>query len=132
MTADTLVPRAPSSDVATLAARLQAAVPDVAVTDAAWSEAYDPYYYGRSADGPRLPGIRGRFADPVETWVYIDPADRRIDFAFWYNRRPLWDIGLIALSLGGLASGGIGLWVGARRISRVVRRGRRRAATAHD
>ena len=123
LTADTLVPRAPSSDVATLVARLQAAIPDVAVTDAAGLEAYDAYYYGRGADGPPLPVIRVRFADPLETWVYIDPADLRVtgsvhrysrrerwlfnglhslDFAFWYDRRPLWDIGLIALSLGGL------------------------------
>ena len=151
--ADTLVPRAPSPDVAALAARLQAAIPNVAVTDAAWLEAYDAYYYGRGADGPPLPVIRVRFADPLETWVYIDPADLRVaesvhrysrlerwlfnglhslDFAFWYDRRPLWDIGLIALSLGGLASSGIGLWVGAGRISRAVRRGLRRAATAYD
>ena len=82
--------------------------------------------------GIQLPVIRVRFADPLETWVYIDPADLRVagsvhrysrlerwlfnglhslDFAFWYDRRPLWDIGLIALSLGGLASSGIGLWV---------------------
>ena len=48
-----------------------------------------------------------------------------LDFAFWYDRRPLWDIGLIALSLGGLASSGIGLWVGAGRIRRAIARGRR-------
>ena len=123
------------------------------MTDAARLEAYDAYYYGRGADGPPLPVIRVRFADPLETWPYIDPAGLRVagsvhrysrlerwlfnglhslDFAFWYDRRPLWDIGLIALSLGGLASSGIGLWVGAGRISRAVRRGRRRAATAHD
>ena len=151
--ADTLVPRTPSPDVTVVAARLQAAIPDVAVTDAARLEAYDAYYYGRGPDGPPLPVIRVRFADPLETWVYIDPADLRVagsvhrysrlerwlfnglhslDFAFWYDRRPLWDIGLIALSLGGLASSGIGLWVGAGRISRAVRRGRRTTATAHD
>ena len=95
-------------------------MPDVSVTDAAPLEAYDRYYYGRGAEGPPLPVIRVRFADPLETWVYVDPADLRVvgsmhrfsrlerwlfnglhslDFAFWYDRRPLWDAGMIALSL---------------------------------
>ena len=147
LAADTLAPRAPSTDPDALVARLRAALPDIPVTDAARLETYDAYYYGRGADGPPLPVIRVRFADPLETWVYIDPADLRVagsvqrysrlerwlfnglhslDFAFWYDRRPLWDIGLIALSLGGLASSGIGLWVGAGRIRRAIDRGRRR------
>ena len=147
LAADTLAPRAPSTDPDAVVTRLREALPDVPVTDAARLEAYDAYYYGRGADGPPLPVFRVRFADPLETWVYIDPADLRVagsvqrysrlerwlfnglhslDFAFWYDRRPLWDIGLIALSLGGLASSGIGLWVGAGRIRRAIDRGRRR------
>ena len=89
--------------------------------------------------------MRVRFADPLATWLYIDPAAARIvqavhrygrlerwlfnglhslDFAFWYDRRPLWDAGLIALSLGGLASSGIGLWIGAGRIRGALARRR--------
>ena len=148
LAADTLAPRAVSPAVDTIVARLQATLPDVAVADAARLDAYDAYYYGRGADRPPLPVIRVRFADPLETWIYVDPADLRItgsvhrysrlerwlfnglhslDFAFWYDRRPLWDIGLIALSLGGIASSGIGLWVGAGRVKRAIWRRTRRA-----
>ncbi len=45
-----------------------------------------------------------------------------LDFAFWYDRRPLWDVGLIVLMLGGLASTGIGVWLGAGRIRRALAR----------
>ena len=151
LAADTLAPRAVSPAVDTIVARLQATLPDVAVADAARLDAYDAYYYGRGADRPPLPVIRVRFADPLETWIYVDPADLRItgsvhrysrlerwlfnglhslDFAFWYDRRPLWDIGLIALSLGGIASSGIGLWVGAGRVKRAIWRRTRRAPGA--
>ena len=74
-----------------------------------------------------------------QTWVYIDPAMSRIvsqvhrssrverwlynglhslDFAFWYNKRPLWDIGMIVLLLGGLATSSIGLFLGIKRVRR--------------
>ena len=65
--------------------------------------------------------LRVKFDDPLETWVYVDPALGQLvasihrlhrverwlynglhslDFGFWYDRRPLWDIGMILLSLG--------------------------------
>ena len=56
----------------------------------------------------------------LERWLFNGPHS--LDFAFWYDRRPLWDIGVITLMLGGLASSGIGLWVGAGRIRRAVGR----------
>ena len=83
-----------------------------------------------------------KFADPDRTWVYVDPEvsqvvarihklDRverwiynglhSLDFSFWYNRRPLWDIGVLTLMLGGLASSAIGLWLGIRRLRRGVK-----------
>jgi hypothetical protein len=83
-----------------------------------------------------------KFADPDQTWVYVDPEvsqvvarihklDRverwiynglhSLDFSFWYNRRPLWDIGVLTLMLGGLASSAIGLWLGIRRLRRGVK-----------
>ena len=49
-----------------------------------------------------------------------------LDFAFWRDRRPLWDVGLIALSAGGLASSGIGLWMGLGRVRRAFGRMRAR------
>ena len=143
LAADTLAPRSASPDPDALVERLRLELGDVPVTDAARLETYDAYYYGRGADSPPLPVIRIRFADPLQTWVYIDPADLRVaasvhrysrlerwlfnglhslDFAFWYDRRPLWDIGLIVLMLGGLASTGIGVWLGAGRVRRALGR----------
>ena len=91
--------------------------------------------------------VRVKFGDPAATWVYIDPATGQVmstvprlsrverwaynglhslDFSFWYNRRPLWDVGMIVLLLGGLASSCFGLVMGVKR----VRRGTGRLVTA--
>ena len=143
LAADTLTPRRQPISIAALSARLRAALPGVAIADAVQIEAYDAYYYGRGTDRPPLPAVRVQFADPMKTWVYVDSRTGRIasivhryerlerwlfnglhslDFAFWYERRPLWDIGVIVLMLGGLASSGIGLWVGAGRVRRAIGR----------
>jgi hypothetical protein len=97
-------------------------MPGVPVADAAWLTEYDGYYYDSSASRP-LPVLRVRYADPQETWLYLDPTRggvvqrsekvtrlRRwlyqglhsLDFPAIYFRRPLWDVVVIALSLGGL------------------------------
>ena len=89
--------------------------------------------------------MRVRFADPLGDLALHRPGSRpdragsprygglehwlfnglhSLDFAFWYDRRPLWDISLIALSLGGLASSGIGLWIAAGRIRDALARRR--------
>ena len=125
-----------------LLARLTAAVPEAPVVESVLLDEYDSYYYSRGRQTP-LPVLRVKLADPGETWLYIDPGLSRVlasgqrlnrverwlfnglhslDFAFWHDRRPLWDIGVIALSLGGLASSGIGLWVGLRRVRRAIGR----------
>ena len=39
-----------------------------------------------------------------------------LDFAFWYHKRPLWDIGVIVLLLGGLGTSLLGLYFGLRRL----------------
>ena len=100
----------------------RAAMPGIAVADATWLRRYDAYYYDR--DGLRsLPVLRVRYKDPQRTWLYFDPARGTIvlkeerlsrvnrwlyhglhslDFPFLYYRRPLWDILVIALSLGGI------------------------------
>jgi hypothetical protein len=99
----------------------KAAMPGVPMEDAAWLSEYDAYYYDQDGVRP-LPVLRVRYADADATWLYLDPAlgtltkmDRggrwnrwlyhglhNLDFPFWYYRRPLWDIVMIGLSLGGL------------------------------
>ena len=91
-----------------LVERLRTALPAIPVAGATLIESYDGYYYGRGHDRPPLPVVRIRFADPLETWIYVDPAVGRImlnvhrysrlerwlfnglhslDFTFWYGRR---------------------------------------------
>ena len=141
--AGTLAPRRSTVDTGELAGRLRAALPAAPMTDAVRLDEYDAYYYGRGAGRPPLPVVRVRFADPMRTWIYVDATTARIvhtvnrygrlerwlfnglhslDFAFWYDRRPLWDVGLIVLMLGGLASTGIGVWLGAGRVRRALGR----------
>ena len=97
----------------------------VPVVDAIWLRDYDSYYYARSRGDLALPVLRVRFADPQRTWLYLDPGRGAIvrkeerlsrlnrwlyhgfhsfDFPFLYGRRPLWDIVMLALSAGGVAS----------------------------
>ena len=147
--AETLALRKEPFSTESLLKRLTAAVPGVRVVDSELLDRYDAYYYARGYSRERqapLPVLRVKFGDPMETWVYVDPALGRVvarehrftrverwlfnglhslDFAFWYDRRPLWDVGVIALSLGGLASSGIGLWIGCGRIRRALGRWKR-------
>src|SRR5690606_5249052 len=126
-----------------IVARLREALPpDIRIVGETRLDAYDAYYYSRGGRAP-LPVLRVELDDPLETWVYVDLRTSRIvahvhrwnrlerwlfnglhslDFAFWYDRRPLWDIGMILLSLGGLVLSAIGLAYGARRTARVVTR----------
>ena len=103
---------------------------------------YDSYYYSRQQLTP-LPVLRVKFADPGETWFYIDPSNSAMlsqvtrlsrverwlynglhsfDFPVFYDMRPLWDIAMIVLLLGGLASSSIGLVLGFSRVARGARR----------
>jgi hypothetical protein len=98
------------------------AMPGVAIQDEVWLSGYDSYYYDRDAR-LRLPVLRVRFADPPETWLYLDPArgviirkeERRsrinrwlyrglhsLDFPWLYRQRPVWDVVVFLLSAGGL------------------------------
>jgi hypothetical protein len=120
-----------------LVARLEAAVPEAAIRDWELLQGYDSYYYSRAGQLP-LPVLRVRFEDPAETWVYADPEMSQmlgalprlarlerwlynglhsLDFAFWYNSAA-WDVGMIVLLLGGLATSTIGLLVGLGRVKR--------------
>jgi uncharacterized iron-regulated membrane protein len=122
-------------------ARLQDAVPDERAASWDLLSEYDSYYYSRGRQTP-LPVLRVKFSDPAETWVYIDPEMGQVlaeihrlnrverwlysglhnlDFRFLYETRPLWDVVMIVLSLGGLASSAIGVVIGVRRIRRGLR-----------
>ena len=102
-----------------LAAR---AMPGAHIVDIARLDDYDSYYYDRQRELP-LPILRVRFDDPQRTWLYVDPGRgvilrkeerltrlnrwlyhglHSLDFPFLYYRRPLWDIVVITLSIGGV------------------------------
>ena len=134
-------------DADAVLAAARAAMPGTAVDDAVWLEEYDAYYYDR--DGARLlPVLRVRYNDPPRTWLYLAPQrgvivrkEERLsrvnrwlyhglhsfDFPFLYYRRPLWDVVVIVLSVGGIvlsASTMVQAW---RRLRRHARRVARRA-----
>jgi hypothetical protein len=116
----------------------RAAMPDIAMRDAVWLDDYDGYYY--DARGSRtLPVLRVRYDDPVETWLYLDPKRggivqrsestsrlRRwlyqglhsLDFPALYFKRPLWDVVVIGLSLGGIVLSVVSLLPAWRRLRR--------------
>jgi hypothetical protein len=118
------------------------AVPSAKITDSTLLTRYDEYYYDRTG-GRALPVLRVRYDDPEETWMYLDPTrgsialvvrskDRlnrwlyhglhSLDFPFLYSRRPAWDVVVIALSLGGIASAGTSLVPAWRRLRRHAQR----------
>ena len=124
-----------------------AAMPGVAIRDAVWLREYDAYYYNQDGNRP-LPVLRVRYADQAATWLYLDPSlgtmmrqDRggrwnrwlyhglhNLDFPFLYYRRPLWDVVMIGLSIGGLALSATTLVPSWRRLVRHWRRFRSAAA----
>ncbi|MGH9200546.1 MAG: hypothetical protein ACRD2A_04840, partial [Vicinamibacterales bacterium] len=125
-----------------LLARVSGALPGTPIVESEVLSTYDSYYYSRDGLAP-LPVLRVKLGDPERTWLYIDPRmsqlvgrvhrlDRverwlynglhSLDFSFWYYKRPLWDVGMILVSLGGLATSAIGLFVGFKRVLRGVGR----------
>ena len=104
--------------------------------------AYDSYYYDRaSKDGPTrpLPVLRLQYDDPARTALYIDlqtaePVYRShrlnrtirwlyngfhsLDFGAFYRARPLWDVVVILLLLGGTLVSLLGAILGYRHIRR--------------
>jgi hypothetical protein len=121
-----------------LLGRVRGALPGTDVSSSEMLATYDSYYYSREGLAP-LPVLRVKLNDPESTWLYIDPRMSRLvgrvhrldrverwlynglhslDFSFWYYRRPLWDVGMILLSLGGLASSAVGIMMGLKRVLR--------------
>ena len=116
------------------------AMPGVPIQDQTWLHEYDNYYYSRDSVRP-LPVLRVRYADAQSTWLYLDPHRGSIsryerlgrlnrwlyhglhslDFPFMYYRRPLWDIVVIVLSIGGIALSATTLWPAFRRLLRHCR-----------
>jgi uncharacterized iron-regulated membrane protein len=150
--AETLAVRERPVPVETLLARLAAALPDQRIVEHELLTEYDNYYYSRASLTP-LPVLRVKFADPAESWVYIDPEMGQVlssvsrmarlerwlysglhnlDFFSWHTRRPLWDIAMIVLCLGGLASSTIGTVLGFRRVLRGAARLPRALVPAAD
>jgi hypothetical protein len=136
--ARTLTARTEPFATETLVTRLRAAAPGANIVSQEVLTDYDSYYYSRNRQAT-LPVLRVKFDDPLETWVYVDPelgqlvasihrlhrVERwlynglhSLDFGFWYDRRPLWDIGMILLSLGALVTSTIGFWLGLKRLRR--------------
>ena len=113
--------------------------PDAPIVDAQMLSSYDAYYYDRNHDRP-LPVLRVKFGDADATWIYIDWMSRfagrftrrqrverwvyhgfhSLDFPFWYDKRPLWDIVVIVLCAGGAFLSAIGTVIGFKRLRRLV------------
>ncbi|MDY0969503.1 PepSY domain-containing protein, partial [Sphingomonas sp. CFBP9021] len=88
---------------------------------------------------PRLPVLRLRFADPAQTWFYIDPATgevlRKVDerqrayrwvFDLLHKwdlntltlHRPAWDGLIWMFSIAGVVTSISGIWLGWKRLIR--------------
>lgn len=128
-------------DEQTLRAVAESTMPGVAIESATWLTEQDPYYCDSRA-ARSLPVLRIRYADASNTWLYLDPTrggvvlanDRvsrtrrwlyqglhSLDFPGLYAKRPLWDVVVIGLSLGGLALGITVLTPAYRRLRRHAR-----------
>jgi hypothetical protein len=138
VSAQTLEVRAQPFSVESIVERIRKAMPDTPIIEQTLLTDYDSYYYSRHGQSP-LPVLRVKFGDPMQSWIYIDPARgemlsevhrysrierwlynglHSLDFRFWYSKRPLWDIGMILLLLGGLATSALGLYLGVKRLVR--------------
>ncbi len=123
-------------DIETLVRKLDVSTADASVVEYEVLSEYDDYYYSRNSQIP-LPVLRIKFDDPAQSWVYVDPQQSQLltvvssssrverwlynglhslDFAFWYHKRPLWDIGVIVLLMGGLLGSCTGFYFGMRRL----------------
>jgi hypothetical protein len=132
-----------------LVERTRALLPAAHLVEATVLTTYDAYYRDPERQRP-LPVVRVVFDDPERSWLYLDPqsgeiAQRHVwrsrlerwlydglhtfDFAWLVSRRPLWDVLLVFLSLGGVllsATGVVLSWRYARALGTGQRRYRRR------
>jgi hypothetical protein len=148
----TLQPRREPFSVESLMLRVRETYPDIGIAESRLLSNYDSYYYSRESEAP-LPVLRVKFQDPEDTWMYIDVNRSQLvarvhrmerverwlynglhnlDFAFLYYSEPVWMVTVIVLSLGGLASSGIGLFLGVKRLRRNAVRVARSPVSAGD
>jgi hypothetical protein len=139
---DTMTVKREPFSADSIVSRLRTAYPDTPLVEQQMLTDYDDYYYSRGNVTP-LPVLRVKFDDPMQTWVYVDPAIGRplaavhrlnrverwlfnglhsLDFSFWYNSRPVWDIAMLTLLIGGLVSSVLGLYLGLGRMWRATGR----------
>ena len=118
------------------------AMPGIGIREMVTLEEYDSYYYDRTGQAP-LPVLKVAYADPQGTALYIDlrrgvivrkeerltrlnrwlyHGFHSLDFPFLYTSRPLWDVIVIVLSLGGIALCTTTLWPGWKRLTQHARR----------
>ncbi len=111
---------------------------NAAVTSSATLNDYATYYYDRRNEKP-LPVMEIKTNDPAQTWFYIDPATgmpvnryersgrwerwlyhalHSVDLPWLWKQRPLWDIVVILLSLGGIVVSYTGVQIGWERLTR--------------
>jgi uncharacterized iron-regulated membrane protein len=104
---------------------------------------YDNYYYTKNKD-KRLPVLRVKVDTPEKNWYYVDLKTGQVvlkhekktrlerwlynglhslDFKFLLSKRPLWDIVVIILMLGGLAASSTGLVLTGRWLRRKQKKG---------
>jgi hypothetical protein len=97
------------------------AMPQIEIAGMTWLDEYDAYYYDRDRH-LSLPVLRVRYADPQQTWLYcwLYHGLHSLDFPFLYYRRPLWDVVVIALSIGGIVLSVTTLSASWRRVRRNV------------
>ena len=141
LSAATLEPRRAPFALDSIMERMQDGY-NAPIADSQVLDHYDAYYYDRDREAP-LPVIRVQFGDADQTWVYVDGNSQMVarftrrqrierwvyhglhslDFSFWYYSR-WWDVGVIALLLGGTSLSAIGVVIGLRRLRRSVTRRR--------
>lgn len=125
-----------------LTERARTLMPEARLDSAALLTREDIYWYGHHGE-VRLPVLRVRFADPEHTWFHIDAATGEVlgvlddsgrgerwlfnflhdfDLPLLLQRRPLWDLAVWPLMLGGLVISVSGVVIGWRRLVRTWRR----------
>lgn len=112
-----------------------------AIVSATTLQEYATYYYDRRNEKP-LPVLEFKTNDAAATWFYLDPATgmpvnryektgrwerwlyhafHSIDLPWLWQQRPLWDIVVILLSLGGIFVSYTGIQIGWERLARNAR-----------
>lgn len=125
-------------DVETIAHAAQRLVPDAPLLGVTRLTEEDAYWYSHHHERT-LPVLRAIFGDDAATWIHLDPATGDVlgrtsrggrtyrwlfnalhdfDLRVLLHHRPLWDIVVIALSIGGLIISVSGIVVGWRRLGR--------------